>query len=77
MDDPKLQKQFPNCPSCGSDNVVRSFRRRQEAVSLRDSMFQVPYHCKACHQRFNGFRPPRGAEIRPGQAFIARVTFRA
>lgn len=59
MDEPKPKKQFPNCPSCGSGNVVRSFRRRPEAVSLRDSMFQVPYRCKACHQRFNGFRPPR------------------
>ena len=59
MDGPKPQKQFPNCPSCGSDNVVRSHRRRTEPVTLRHSMFQVPYRCKACKHFFNGFRPPR------------------
>jgi hypothetical protein len=59
MDEPKPQKQFPSCPSCGSHKVRRSQRRGAEDLILRRLLFQVPYRCRTCDHRFFGFRVPR------------------
>ncbi len=56
MDSAKLPKRFHICPNCGSDNVRRSLRKGPKDWVLRRLLFQSPYRCLDCDERFFDFR---------------------
>lgn len=56
MDEHTSHKQFPSCPSCGSHNTRRSVRKGAQDWVRSRLLFQSPYRCEACDERFFGFR---------------------
>jgi hypothetical protein len=56
MDEHTPRKQFPICPGCGSDKTHRSPRKGPHEWVLHSLLFQSPYRCEACDERFFGFR---------------------
>ncbi len=56
MSEPTQSNNFPICPHCGSNRVRRSPRRGAQDFLRKNLLFQVPYRCKACDERFFGFR---------------------
>jgi hypothetical protein len=59
MAEPTSEKQYPICPSCGSYKIHRSLRRGPHEWVLHRLLFQSPYRCEACDERFFGFRVAR------------------
>ena len=60
-----FQNQFPICPNCGSNKVYRSMRRGAQDWVRHRLLFQVPYRCEACDQRFFAFRVARHRDKEP------------
>jgi hypothetical protein len=56
MDEHTSHKHFPICPSCGSHKVHRSVRKGPEDWVRHNLLFQSPYRCNDCDERFFGSR---------------------
>lgn len=46
------KKLSPSCPNCGSDRIYRSRRNGPVEWALHYLLFQSPYRCQACNERF-------------------------
>jgi len=65
MTEPTHKVNLPTCPNCGSNRVRRSIRKGAEDFVRRNLLFQDPYRCRACDERFFGFRVPRNPHKEP------------
>ena len=67
MAEPTSEQQLPICPSCGSRKVHRSRRKGPHEWVLHSLLFQSPYRCEACDERFFGFRGDHHQKKEPHQ----------